>query len=363
MGIKIINNFNPDFGEPLDGRVVVDAISDLSTLVSNGQAYEGMLVYVKDDGTGVPANYQYVNIAILPAVNLQWEVFSGSGGGGLHNTLPDLQGGQTGEYYHLTERQWQYLIGLVPFTPPGLTIVSSAGPTWAYQETVPLNIQISGTVVSNEGVNVMARLWDVGSGLPVTLTSPGGQDAQGYVPISGGSGVIIGTFPINGNAVPVDTSLVNGDTSQYRLDVKYDDLDSNPQSSSKSLTYRALKRDIDEVYYNALGYFPAPIANPPALSALVKTTEAGANSGVTVDLTVPANGPAYVVFVISNDLTNGGNPSRVSILQNGFPVDNQFEAVPYTGDASASADPSVGFLQFSSKTQIGNIQSYTIVIS
>ena len=362
MGITIINNFNPNFGEPLDGRIVVDTMPDLATLVANGQAYEGMLVYVKDNGTGVPANYQYVNTATLPSIDLQWEVFSGSGSAGLHNTLPDLQGGQTGEYYHLNQRQWEYLTGLVPFIAPSLTITSSAGPTWAYQANVPSNIQISGTVVSNQGTNVYARLYDLSSGLPVTLSSPSGQDAQGYVPITGGSGVIIGTFPINGNSVPVDTSLVNGDTSQYRLDVKYQDLNSANKTSSKAITYTALKRFVDEVYYNSFGYSSNPVSNPPSLGSLTRTTKGGADSGVTVNLTIPTYGPGYVVFVISNDLTDGGNSSMVHISQNGFPVDNQFESLPYTGDTSASSDPSVGFLQFSSKTTIGNIQSYTIEI-
>lgn len=382
MGVKTINNFDPDFEQPLDGRIVVAILSDLDDLVTNGQAYEGMLVYVKDTGFGEPGNYQYINIGVFPVVDIQWQVFSAGSGSILHNTLPDLQGGEPGEYYHLTHRQWQYLIGLVPFTAPTLNISTSAGPTWAYNVAVPTGIIISGTVVTNEGTNVMARLWDVAAGLPVILNQVG-QNPQGYIPIVG-SGVITGTFPINGNTVPVDTSQVNGDTAVYRLDVTYNDLNANPHTSSKNLVYVAQRRQVDEIWAYPKGWETLPVTLgpnleiPPYPGALpapvgqnvpcIKYTKNGAAAGMVIDLTI-APGPGYVVFMISDDLVDG-DPTRIVLKQNGVVVyqegsqNNQgWSIIPYNGSTIGSAgDPGLHFFQLGSTGKIGNIQTYVIEI-
>lgn len=51
----------------------------------------------------------------------------GGGGGGLHNSLPDLQGGAAGEYYHLTAAQWNALVGNIPFGAGAVLYADSSG--------------------------------------------------------------------------------------------------------------------------------------------------------------------------------------------------------------------------------------------
>jgi len=51
----------------------------------------------------------------------------GGGGGGLHNSLPDLQGGAAGQYYHLTAAQWNALTGNIPFGAGGVVYADASG--------------------------------------------------------------------------------------------------------------------------------------------------------------------------------------------------------------------------------------------
>ena len=51
----------------------------------------------------------------------------GGGGGGLHNSLPDLQGGAAGQYYHLTAAQWNALVGNMPFGAGAVLYANSSG--------------------------------------------------------------------------------------------------------------------------------------------------------------------------------------------------------------------------------------------
>ena len=57
MGNHTLNNFDPNFPEPLDNRIVVDDIAARDALVGNGVAYEGMIVYIKDNGVGFDMKY------------------------------------------------------------------------------------------------------------------------------------------------------------------------------------------------------------------------------------------------------------------------------------------------------------------
>ena len=50
-GISVASGFKLQAKVPLDGRLVVDSITDRDALVTENGAYEGMVVYVKADNT------------------------------------------------------------------------------------------------------------------------------------------------------------------------------------------------------------------------------------------------------------------------------------------------------------------------
>ena len=62
-GIKAITGFDVHARLPLDSRTVVDTLIELGTIISLGRAYDGLIVYVKEE----EQNYQLING--------QWKIF------------------------------------------------------------------------------------------------------------------------------------------------------------------------------------------------------------------------------------------------------------------------------------------------
>jgi len=374
MGSKINNNFDPKFPAPLDGRIVVADTAERDALVTDGLAYEGMIVYTKDNGADLAVMEQYVNAGTVTLPDLQWLSLTGGGGGGAHNSLTGIQGGlPTTEYYHLTQRQHTWVKDQVPFQAPGLSLVSNQGPSWSHGALIPVPLIMTASFTIGEATDVKVRVIDLGnSGKGLFDTGGSIIDLDGWfdatmdaslgytfaVDYSDGSGDT-GAPPTE----PVDTSIEAGESRQFRAEMTYKDLQGATQSKSTTLTYTAAAKNVDQIWASVNGYVAGssilvdPINDPPKLSDLKLHTKAQASAGIDLNSTVATN----MVFVIHKNVYKD-NPSNIQIWQNSVNVTSVFKFTePYTGDSTAGGEVNSDYIQLHA-VQTAFPQTYEIRI-
>lgn len=375
MGNKTINNVDPQFSFPYDRRLVVDDLTARDALITDEVVYEGIIVYVKDNGLDKAEFYTYINTGTVSLPVLEWVVFGISGGGtDVHNDLSGIQGGISNtEHFHLNQNQYDWVVDSTPFNAPSAGLITNVGPTWNYDNVISQPVILSASIVQNQGTNVRSRILDP-LGVPLDLDG-GVSDPNGWVDVIG-SEVIIYTFSIviePNKSIPVNTLSITGDSAQYKLQTEYLDDALIQRTITRTLTYVSKPRDIDEVWFNDVGNNPLP--NPaipstiPSLGLAIGgglpqvITESVSKGGIVFDF---SNAHAHVVIVISKDIVL--TPSEVQVMQHGTVIYQPESTVypngdwaflnPYTGDTSASQG--TDFFMLYMIVPLGGVQSFQL---
>ncbi len=165
-------------------------------------------------------------ILIFDTTNLQWVTYfqgvqtpvGGGGGGGSHNTLIGLQGGQAGEYYHLTNAQYtklsqgNFVGNWNAFTnSPAIPVSSAANKDQFYRV-------VTGGTTSIDGIanwKVGDWIWSTGSAW-IRLGSASGDNLDVLTIASNGQTVFaISQLPININTSKLE---LNGAKQKFGID-------------------------------------------------------------------------------------------------------------------------------------------------
>lgn len=164
-------------------------------------------------------------ILIYDTTNLQWVTYFqgvqtpiGGGGGGAHNTLTGLQGGQPSEYYHLTNAQYTKLsqgnfVGNwnALTNSPAIPVSSAANKDQFYRVVTAGNTSIDG--IANWKVGDW--IWSTGSSW-IRLGSASGDNIDVLTIASNGQTVFaISQLPINVNTSKLE---LNGAKQRYGID-------------------------------------------------------------------------------------------------------------------------------------------------
>lgn len=89
---KLTGGFSYDAARPLDDRISVQTVADLSTLVSSNKIYDGMIVAVTNDETDANNGaYIYLPVHDSDPVEYHWVMLSTGNIGELQTYINSLQ--------------------------------------------------------------------------------------------------------------------------------------------------------------------------------------------------------------------------------------------------------------------------------